>query len=124
MPALCDIPSREIGYAGLKDARAVTRQVLSLRGTTEAAVMGLKLPQITVQWAARHGNKLRLGHLAGNRFAIKIREVSVADVIRVRPALDLLSRRGMPNYFGEHASAGAGTTICSEPRLSVATMPR
>lgn len=95
------IPSREIGYAGLKDARAVTRQVFSLRGTTEAAVMGLKLPQITVQWAARHGNKLRLGHLAGNRFAIKIREVSVAEVIRVRPALELLSRRGMPNYFGE-----------------------
>src|ERR1700759_1318728 len=44
------VPSRDIGYAGLKDARAVTRQVLSIRGTTEEAVMGLKLPPITFQW--------------------------------------------------------------------------
>ncbi len=96
-----NISSREIGYAGLKDARAVTRQHLSLRGTSEAAIMALRIPQITVQWAARHGNKLRLGHLAGNRFAIKIRQVNVADVIRLRPQLDQLNRRGMPNYFGE-----------------------
>lgn len=95
------ITSREIGYAGLKDARAVSRQVLSLRGTTEAGIMALRLPQVTVQWAARHGNKLRLGHLAGNRFAIKIRQVNVEDVIRVRPLLDQLGKRGMPNYFGE-----------------------
>ncbi len=95
------IPSRDIGYAGLKDARAVSRQLLSIAGTTEAAVMGLELPNITVQWAARHGNKLRIGHLASNRFAIKIREVSPTDVIKLRAPLDMLQRRGMPNYFGE-----------------------
>ena len=97
------VPSNDIGYAGLKDARAVTRQVLSLRGTTEEAVMGLsgQIPGITVLWAARHGNKLRLGHLAGNRFAIKIRDVTPTDVVKLREPLDLLKQRGMPNYFGE-----------------------
>src|SRR5687768_10461033 len=59
---------RDIGYAGMKDARAITRQIFSIPGTTEQAVMGLKIPNIEPLWAARHGNKLRLGHLAGNRF--------------------------------------------------------
>src|SRR5205085_9755327 len=63
------VSSRDIGYAGLKDARAITRQLFSIWGATPEAVMNLKLPNITVQWAAQHGNKLRLGHLAGNRFA-------------------------------------------------------
>jgi tRNA pseudouridine13 synthase len=96
-----NISSRDIGYAGMKDARALTRQLLSISGTTEQAVMALQLPNITVQWAARHGNKLRLGHLHGNRFAIKIRDVNPTDVVKLTPVVELLQRRGMPNYFGE-----------------------
>src|SRR5688572_14187185 len=95
------ISSRDIGYAGLKDARAIARQVFSIPGTTEQAVMGLQLPGMSVQWAARHGNKLRLGHLRGNRFAIKIRDVNPTDVVKLGPAIELLTSRGMPNYFGE-----------------------
>src|SRR6185312_10864773 len=95
------VGSRDVGYAGLKDARAVTRQVLSVWGTTEETVMGLRLPGITVRWAARHGNKLRLGHLAGNRFAIKVRDVNATDVVKLAPLVEILKTRGMPNYFGE-----------------------
>lgn len=95
------ISSRDIGYAGLKDARAITRQIFSIQGTTESAVMNLKVPDVSVLWAARHGNKMRLGHLKANRFAIKIRDVSPTDVIKLRPVLGELERRGMPNYFGE-----------------------
>src|SRR5438270_4517497 len=62
------ISSRDIGYAGLKDARAVTRQLISIWGVTPERVAELKLPGIEIRWAIRHGNKLRLGHLAGNRF--------------------------------------------------------
>jgi len=95
------VSSREMGYAGLKDARAVARQVLSVPGRTEATVMGLSLPDISVLWAARHGNKLRLGHLKANRFAIKVRDVNATDVVKLRPVLEEIQRRGMPNYFGE-----------------------
>lgn len=96
-----NVPSRDIGYAGLKDARAVTRQIFSIAGTTEKAVMGLKIPDVQIQWAVRHGNKLRTGHLAANRFAIKIRDVNPTDVVKLRPVLDVLEKRGMPNFFGE-----------------------
>src|SRR5262245_52526819 len=44
------VSSRDIGYAGMKDAIAVTRQVISILGTTPEAVMGLHLPDITIQW--------------------------------------------------------------------------
>ncbi len=99
--AAVGVSSRDVGYAGLKDARAVTRQVLSVLGTTEEAVMNLRLPGVTVRWAARHGNKLRLGHLAGNRFAVKVRDVEPTHVVRLKEPIDLIRRRGMPNYFGE-----------------------
>ncbi|HYO08532.1 MAG TPA: tRNA pseudouridine(13) synthase TruD [Tepidisphaeraceae bacterium] len=95
------VPPREIGYAGMKDARAVTRQVLSIRGAGDDAVAALRLPDIQVLWAMRHENKLRLGHLSGNRFAIKIRDVDATAVVKLRPVLDVLEKRGMPNYFGE-----------------------
>jgi tRNA pseudouridine13 synthase len=99
--AALKVSNRDIGYAGLKDARAVTRQIVSIPAATPEAVMGLRIPDVSVLWAARHGNKLRLGHLRANRFAIKIRDVIPTDVLKLRPVLDVLQKRGMPNYFGE-----------------------
>jgi tRNA pseudouridine13 synthase len=96
-----NVHPRDIGYAGLKDAAAITSQIFSIQGTTESAVMNLHIPQMTIKWAARHGNKLRLGHLKGNRFAIKIRDVNPTDVVKLTPLVKKLERQGMPNYFGE-----------------------
>ena len=96
-----DISPRDIGYAGMKDARAITRQIFSILGTTPETVMALHLPGIAIQWASRHGNKLRLGHLSGNRFAIKVRDVIPTDVVKLTPVLETISKRGMPNFFGE-----------------------
>jgi tRNA pseudouridine13 synthase len=122
------VPSREIGYAGLKDARAVTRQVLSIWGTTEPAVMGLQLPGITVRWAARHGNKLRLGHLAANRFAVKVRDVNPTDVVKLKGPLDVIRQRGLPNYFGEQRfgrrgdNDRLGAALASDDNVGVLTL--
>jgi tRNA pseudouridine13 synthase len=96
-----NVSGRDIGYAGLKDARAVTRQLFSIPGVTEDQVMTRVLSGLRVLWAARHGNKLRLGHLAGNRFAIKVRGVTPTDVLKLEPVVAEIARRGMPNYFGE-----------------------
>jgi tRNA pseudouridine13 synthase len=96
-----NISPRDIGYAGLKDAAAITRQIFSIPGVTESQVMDLHLPQMSIKWAARHGNKLRPGHLRGNRFAIKIRQVNPTDVVKLTPLVKRLKERGMPNYFGE-----------------------
>lgn len=101
LSAALGVSSREIGYAGMKDAHAITRQVFSIWGTTPEKVMSTPVPNLTIRWAVRHVNKLRLGHLSGNRFAIKIRDVQPTDVIKIRPMIELIERRGMPNFFGE-----------------------
>src|SRR4029077_13137570 len=54
------VSSRDIGYAGMKDARAVSRQTLSIWGVKEEAVAGLAIANLTVMSVARHGNKVRL----------------------------------------------------------------
>jgi tRNA pseudouridine13 synthase len=96
-----NVSPRGIGYAGMKDAQAVTIQTFSILGTTPEAVMALKIPGITVRWAIRHGNKLRLGHLKGNRFAVRLRHVNPTDVVKLAPVLKTIEQRGLPNYFGE-----------------------
>lgn len=95
------IARHDIGFAGMKDAKAVTQQVLSIQGVKEEVVGALKIPDIEIQWVARHSNKLRLGHLKGNRFAIRIREVEASDVVKVEPIIRVIQERGLPNFFGE-----------------------
>src|SRR5207302_233594 len=96
-----NVSPRGIGYAGMKDAQAVTRQVLSIHGTTVEAVSALKLDGITILWAIPHVNKLRLGHLKANRFAIRLRDVNPTDVVKLAPVIKTIEERGLPNYFGE-----------------------
>jgi tRNA pseudouridine13 synthase len=94
------VPPHRIGYAGLKDARAVTSQTLSVAGVAPEAVAALDLPGISVSWAKRHRNKLKIGHLRGNRFRIRIRGVTESALPASRAILDLLVQRGVPNYYG------------------------
>ncbi|HUU82250.1 MAG TPA: tRNA pseudouridine(13) synthase TruD [Phycisphaerae bacterium] len=95
-----NVRPRDVGYAGLKDAHAVTRQVLSLEHVDPQSVERLDLPGIRILWVNRHTNKLKLGHLAGNRFTVLVRDADDFSVEPVRAVLDVLARRGMPNYFG------------------------
>ncbi len=94
-------PTRDFGLAGLKDARAVAIQTLSLEHVEPQRIEQLDIPRIRVLSVARHGNKLRLGHLRGNRFRIKLREVDLAREPDVRAVCDVLVKRGVPNYFGQ-----------------------
>jgi tRNA pseudouridine13 synthase len=92
--------ARDAGYAGMKDRHALTTQWASFSGTTPEAALAVELPGIRVLSAARHGNKLRTGHLRGNRFSLRIRGDRL-DADLARQLLDELGRRGVPNYYGE-----------------------
>jgi tRNA pseudouridine13 synthase len=94
------VPRNRLGYAGLKDAQATTCQVLSVEGVAPEAVTALNLAGIDVLWAERHGNKLRTGHLRGNRFAIRVRGVAETEIPVCQAILDVLTRRGVPNRYG------------------------
>lgn len=99
----------DVGYAGLKDSRGVTRQVLSVEHVEPDRVLGLSVGQIQILWAVRHGNKLRLGHLAGNRFTIRVRDMDAGSYSRAAAIVEKLIEKGMPNYFGPQRFGMRGT---------------
>lgn len=91
---------RDFGYAGLKDSRAITRQWFSLEHADEAQIRALDIPDVKVLKIGRHRNKIKLGHLSGNRFAIKLRQTPVDGRKQAEECLSVLLKRGVPNYFG------------------------
>ncbi|HET6203704.1 MAG TPA: tRNA pseudouridine(13) synthase TruD [Planctomycetota bacterium] len=101
----------EFGYAGLKDARALTRQLVSIEHEEPARLLGLEIPDLWIRWAERHPHKLRVGHLRGNRFTIRIRHASERDLPRVRRILERLERAGLPNYFGPQRFGVGGSGV-------------
>src|SRR6185436_6567103 len=82
------IAPRAIGYAGQKDAQGITRQRLSVEHVDEARVRALRHGRLRVIDVERHGNKLKLGHLAGNRFVIKLRGMPGDRLDDARAILD------------------------------------
>lgn len=102
------VPPHAVGFAGQKDARALTRQRLSVEHVDPARVLGLSHPRLRVLAVERHGNKLKLGHLAGNRFAIRVRGLPSEREGDARAVLERLARRGVPNYFGPQRFGARG----------------
>ena len=96
------VPLSAIGYAGLKDRQAVTRQVVSIHtpGKSVEDFPSLDHGSISILWADLHTNKLRRGHLAGNRFSIRIRGVEPHAVVTAKRVLDRLRTTGVPDRFG------------------------
>ena len=90
----------DIGYAGMKDKAAITRQTVSIHLPQDPPSVEIDHERINVLWARRHTNKIHRGHLRGNRFSIRIREVDPLSITAVKRCLDQLQRTGMPNYFG------------------------
>ncbi|MEN0019707.1 MAG: tRNA pseudouridine(13) synthase TruD [Planctomycetota bacterium] len=96
------VKRRAIGTAGLKDKRAITRQVVSVHipGRSIDDVPGLVHDKIAILWVDLHTNKLRRGHLKGNRFSIRIRQTDMTRAVTAQRVLDSLATTGVPNRIG------------------------
>ncbi|HVS33961.1 MAG TPA: tRNA pseudouridine(13) synthase TruD [Gemmataceae bacterium] len=106
-----DVPFGEVGAAGLKDRRAVTRQMVSVPARAEGQLAQLDGDGVRLLSVSRHGNKLRPGHLRGNRFRILIRDVGPPAAETAAPILDRLRREGMPNFYGPQRFGRDGETV-------------
>ncbi len=99
------VQERDVGYAGLKDRYAITRQWFSVylpigKGKGETPnLTELRHPEFKVLSQSRHVKKLRPGDLQGNRFRIVLREVA-GDRDAIEANLQAVASRGAPNYFG------------------------
>jgi len=99
----CHIKSRAIGYAGLKDKRAVSEQWFSvdLADCAESPDWSQwPHPQAQILDIQRHRKRLKIGWVKSNRFDIVLRQPK-GDRKDWQARLDLIASNALPNYFGE-----------------------
>ena len=107
------VKAQTIGVAGLKDAQAVTTQMLSLQGVKAETISALPTDErlLALEVLGRHRNRLRKGHHAGNQFRLVIRDVRERSEDDLQELFDELVRRGVPNYFGPQRQGRSGTNF-------------
>lgn len=116
------VDRREFGRAGLKDGRAETTQLISVRGVEPDRARGLELDRLRVLWAEPHEAKLRPGALRGNRFRLRLRPAPGLTLTpeagpRASRAFERLVADGVLNRFGaqrlgpRHRTALAGLAM-------------
>jgi tRNA pseudouridine13 synthase len=107
------------GVAGLKDAQSVSRQWISFEHVKQGldAINSFAQPDLKVLAVSSHGNKLKSGHLRGNRFIITLRLVQddpsarAKVAARTRDVCASLLKLGMPNYFGPQRFGWDGDNV-------------
>lgn len=110
--AWAGVAESAIGYAGLKDRHALTRQRFSVWIPKKIApdIDTLQSEDLRVLEHAWHSRKLPRGALAGNRFALTLREVE-GDTAAIEARLNAIAERGVPNYFGEQRFGRGGDNV-------------
>ena len=107
-----NVPPVNVGYAGLKDRHAVTRQAFTvqLAGKPDPDWAAFPHNEVKVLLSTRHKRKLKRGALRGNRFVLVLRDVR-GDRARVEHVLQSIAVRGVPNYFGEQRFGREGGNV-------------
>jgi tRNA pseudouridine13 synthase len=95
------VAAGEVGYAGLKDRHAVAVQWFSVPSLAMSAESwtNVRTPEFKVLEARANTRKLKRGALSGNRFRIRLRDVTWSRE-QLDLKLDALRAHGAPNYFG------------------------
>jgi tRNA pseudouridine13 synthase len=104
------ISTGEVGTAGLKDRHAVTRQMVSVPASAETRLNLIQGDGIRLLNVNRHNNKLRPGHLRGNRFDVRVRDTDPEAPTRIGALIDRIKRQGLPNYYGSQRFGHDGET--------------
>ena len=98
------IDRKRMGFAGMKDKRAVTRQWLCVSNSEIEDIEKLedKLYKVDILKIMQNEKKLRIGQLVGNKFRLIIRDTEdpEKDSEIATEILAELSRKGVPNYYG------------------------
>lgn len=105
------LPGAAIGFAGRKDKSGVTVQWFSIPEVERDRVLAIEDEGFRVLEASPHRNKLKVGHLKGNRFRIVVRDVVPDALARARAIAARISRDGLPNSFGSQRFGAGGHNV-------------
>lgn len=92
--------AKDIGYAGLKDKNAMTVQSFSIPRSFKSELEKFNHENIKILETTFHNNKIRIGHLKGNNFFIRLKRVKGVDARKIEEILRQIATFGLPNYFG------------------------
>lgn len=103
-----------VGFSGLKDRHALTRQTFSvhLPGRVDPDWHALEIEGVRILAASRHSRKLKRGVHRGNRFRIRLCELQ-GDREAAQQRIGQIVRSGVPNYFGEQRFGRNGENLRS-----------
>jgi len=105
----CKIKQRDIGYAGLKDKNAMTMQYISLLAKdNEEKLKTFNHDKIKILGTYRHNNKIRIGHLKGNHFKVRLKKVLGVQKDKLDSVVKWVKKNGVPNYFGNQRFGNQG----------------
>lgn len=105
-----DVPAKDVGYCGLKDRHAITRQWFSVPRWNAPDWNTLTIEGVSLLDVKRHSRKLRRGAHKANHFRIVLRgEMADADILELR--LQLIRDAGVPNYFGSQRFGRNGANV-------------
>jgi len=98
------ISQMRVQIAGMKDAKALTAQHVSLYGIDPERILQVKIKDITL-YPLRFSNEMVFPHLLfGNQFHVLIRAISHSSLVveqRIKNVQsELLNLGGFPNFFG------------------------
>jgi tRNA pseudouridine13 synthase len=91
------IPLYEIGYAGLKDKHATSKQYVSI--PSKYNIDSFNLDNINMTFLGFNNKKIKIGDLKGNRFTITIRNIKQRKLDSIYEKANSIQKFGVPNYF-------------------------
>ena len=103
------VAKKEFGYAGLKDKHAITTQYISMPKRVEEKLKNFSHPNMKILEKHYHNNKIRVGHLKGNKFWLRFKKVLDTQKDILESVLKWIEINGMPNYFGVQRFGNSGT---------------
>ena len=92
-----------VHFAGTKDKRAVTSQLMTMEADAQA-VRDLHIHQVLIEDVYTSNKRLNIGDLVGNRFQVKVRDTALqgeelrSEALATKAQLDQVG--GFPNFFG------------------------
>lgn len=114
----CGIKPRDVGYAGMKDRHAITRQWFSVCSRNDVRWDEFTAAGVTILARERHGRKLRRGAHTGNSFRLALRARDIqAHEARLSERLTRIAAQGVPNYFGEQRFGRDGGNLALSQSL-------
>ena len=122
------VSEKSVGYSGLKDRQAITRQWFSLPVPANRADKEPEIEGVRIVKRGRHSSKLRRGTHAENSFEIRLRDLvidqdspftergSLEEILT--PSLKQLTEQGFPNYFGSQRFGHNGNNLKAGQQLA------